>query len=79
MCAPIVTKPVTGAPAPWLGGKAMKNQDELRRQLTVDTNNIELRERYRTAKTYVKTLISRSKAAHYQGRLHDCKGNTSAV
>lgn len=40
---------------------------------------MELRERYKTAKTYVKTLISTSKTEYYQDRLRDSKGNTSAT
>ena len=82
MCAPIVTKVVKGTPAPWMSGdirEAIKNRDELQKELKVDTNNSELRERYKAAKTYVKTLISTSKTEHYQDRLKDCEGNTSAT
>lgn len=39
----------------------MEVREELQRQLKLDTNNVELREHYRTAKTYVKTLMNRSK------------------
>ncbi len=66
MCAAIVSKAVKGAPAPWMGDdirEAMKDRDELQRQLKADTNNVDLWEHYRAAKTYVKTL-NRSKAEH---------------
>lgn len=62
-----------------LGYVHMEDRNQLQRQLKVDTNNAELRERYKTAKTHVKTLINKSKSEHYQGRLKDYKGDTSAV
>ena len=82
ICAPVVTRTVKGTPAPWMSSdirEAMKNRDKLQKQLNVDTHNVELRERYKTAKRYVKTLINTTKTEHYQDRLRDCKGNTSAT
>lgn len=82
MCAPVVTKTVKGVPAPWMSDdicEAMKNRDKLQKELKTETNNMKLRESYKIAKTYVKTLISTSKTEHYQDRLRECKGNTSAT
>ncbi len=44
MCAPIVSKAVKGTPTPWMGDdihEAMKDRDELQRQLKADTNNFD--------------------------------------
>ena len=82
MCAPTVTRAVKGRPAPWMCDEireAMQDRNELQKQLKVDQDNSSLRERYRTAKNHVKTLIKDTTAIHYRDRLRECKGNTSAT
>lgn len=81
-CAPIVTRAVKGRPAPWMSDKireVMQDRNELQQELKIDHDNSSLRERYKTAKNNVKTLIRNTTADHYRDRLKECKGNTSAT
>lgn len=82
VCAPLITKEVKRPPAPWMCDELkqlIREKNNVRGDLKLDRNNIQLQERHKTLKKQVKRLIINSKINYYDKKFQENKGNSSVI
>ena len=82
VCAPLVTREVKRPPAPWITHDLrikMHERNTTHTHLKNDRYNTALQVKYKEQKKQVKQLINKSRSEHYNKKLEDDRGNSSAI
>ena len=77
-CAPIITRKISRPPAPWIDESlknAMKERDEIGKNLKEDRQNLILQAEHKERKRIVKNTLLQAKEKHFQDEFGKCGNN----
>ena len=80
--APIITKQVKRPPAPWITEEikgAMKNRDNIHKELKKNRQNQILQDQYKNEKKRVKRILQNAKSSYFRDQFQNCRGNSSKM